>query len=177
MYDYMCLHFEDCIDALQALYPEFNTVWLFNHSCGHDRGRGDGLSVANMRVNWGGKQSRVRDKRIKEEFGYLGPRSPLLKVDDTQRMIFQEINAAPYSMSPINRDLHHYDEVEGKKVKNRLKHDFCEDLQRLRFNTRGKTIKEVQELATSQNIPITVEENDIVEGWVGNPKGMRQVLW
>jgi hypothetical protein len=64
-----------------------------------------------------------------------------------------------------------------KKVKNRLKHDFCEDLQRLSFNTRGKTKKEAQELATSQNIPITVEENDIVEGWVGNPKGMRQVLW
>ncbi len=75
------------------------------------------------------------------------------------------------------RDLHHYDKVKGKKVKNRLKHDLSENLQRLRFNTRGKTIEEVQELATSQNIPITVEENDIVEGWVGKPKGIRQVLW
>jgi hypothetical protein len=36
-----------------------------------------------MRVNWGGKQSRVREKKIKEEFGYLGPHSPLLKVVDT----------------------------------------------------------------------------------------------
>ena len=62
-------------------------------------------------------------------------------------------------------------------MKNRLKHDLCEDLQRLGFNTRGKTIKEVQELATSQNLPITVEENDIIKGWVGKPKGMRQVLW
>jgi hypothetical protein len=48
---------------------------------------------------------------------------------------------------------------------------------RLGFNTRGKTIKEVQELATSQNIPIRGEEDDIVEGWVGKPKGIRQVLW
>jgi hypothetical protein len=62
-------------------------------------------------------------------------------------------------------------------VKNRLKQDLCEDLQWLGFNTRGKTIKEVQELATSQNIPIKVEEDDIVEGWVGKPKGIRQVLW
>ena len=53
----------------------------------------------------------------------------------------------------------------------------CEDWQQLGFNTRGKTIKEVQELATSQNMPIRVEENDIVEGWVGKPKGIRQVLW
>jgi len=81
-YDHMCLQFEDCIDAIQALYPEFDTVWLFDHSCGHDRGRGDGLSVGNMRVNWGGKQSRVRDTEIKEEIGYLGPHSPLLKVGD-----------------------------------------------------------------------------------------------
>ena len=35
----------------------------------------------------------------------------------------------------------------------------------------------MQELATSQNLPITVQENDIIEGWVGKPKGMRQVLW
>ena len=59
-------------------------------------------------------------------------------------------------------------------MKNRLKHDLCEDLQRLGFNTRGKTIKEAQELATSQNIPITVEENDIVEGWVGKLKGINK---
>jgi hypothetical protein len=52
----------------------------------------------------------------------------------------------------------------------------CEDWQQLGFNTRGKTIKEVQELATSQNMPIIVEEIDIVEGWVGKPKGIRQVL-
>ena len=130
-----------------------------------------------MRVNWGGKQSRVRDTEIKEEIGYLGPHSPLLKVGDIQRMIFQEDDEGPYYMSPINRDLHRYDEVKGKKVKNRLKHDVCEDLQRLRFSTRGKNIKEVQELATSQNLPITVEENDIIKGWVGKPKGMRQVLW
>jgi hypothetical protein len=26
-------------------------------------------------------------------------------------------------------------------------------------------------------LPITVEENDDVKGWVGKPKRMRQVLW
>jgi hypothetical protein len=34
-------------------------------------------------VNWGGKKSRVRDTEIKEEIGYLGPHSLLLKVGDT----------------------------------------------------------------------------------------------
>jgi hypothetical protein len=42
-YDHMCLQLKDCIDAIQALYPEFDTVRYFDHSCGHDRGRGDRL--------------------------------------------------------------------------------------------------------------------------------------
>jgi hypothetical protein len=37
-----------------------------------------------------------------------------------------------------------------KKLKNRLEQDLCEDLQWLGFNSRGKTRKEVQELATSR---------------------------
>ncbi len=43
--------------------------------------------------------------------------------------------------------------------------------------TRGKTLKEVQEMGASYNIPLTIVENDVVEGWVGKPKGIKQVLW
>ena len=32
-------------------------------------------------------------------------------------------------------------------------------------------------MAQSRNIPIVMEEDEITEGWVGKPKGMRQVLW
>jgi hypothetical protein len=32
-------------------------------------------------------------------------------------------------------------------------------------------------MATAANLPIMVEEDDIVEGWIGKPKGIRQVLW
>ncbi len=62
-------------------------------------------------------------------------------------------------------------------MKKQLKQDLCEKLQRCGCNTRGKTIKEIQELAISRDIPITVVEDDIIEGWVGKPKGIRQVLW
>jgi hypothetical protein len=37
--DYMYLQFEDCVDTIQALYPEYDTIWLFDHICGHDHGR------------------------------------------------------------------------------------------------------------------------------------------
>ncbi len=91
--------------------------------------------------------------------------------------MFQEGDAGPYYMTPINQELHHYDEVKGKKMKKQLKKDLCADLERLGYNILGKMIKEVQDMATAANLLITVEENDVVEGWVGKPKGMRQVLW
>ena len=58
-----------------------------------------------------------------------------------------------------------------------MKKDMCQDLERLGFNVRGKTIKEVQEMATAANLPTMVQEDDVVEGWVGKPKGIKQVLW
>jgi len=33
------------------------------------------------------------------------------------------------------------------------------------------------QIATAKNIPITTEECDILEGWLGKPKGIKQVLW
>jgi hypothetical protein len=130
-----------------------------------------------MSVNWGGKQDKVRDTEIKDVAGYLGPYSPKLQVGDVQKMVFTENDEGSFYMSPINRELHRYDEIKGTKVKKRLKKDLCEELERVGFNTRGKTIKEIQELALTRNIPITSVEDDIIEGWVGKPKGIKQVLW
>ncbi len=76
----MFLQLEDCVNIIQALYPEDDTIWLFDHSCGHDHGREDGLFVGNMRVIWGGKQNRVKDTEIKEVVGYVSPHSPTLQV-------------------------------------------------------------------------------------------------
>ena len=117
-HDHMCLQFEHCIDTIQALYPDYHTIWIFDHSCVHDHGRDDGLSGGNMRVNWGEKQSRVSDALIKEEAGYLGPHSPKLHIGDIQKMVFQEGVTGPSYMTPINQQLHCYDEVKGKKIKN-----------------------------------------------------------
>jgi hypothetical protein len=70
-----------------------------------------------------------------------------------------------------------HDEIRGKKVKNRLKKDICEDLEKIGIVTREKTLKEVQEIAEARNIPVTSEDNDVLEGWLGKPKGIKQILW
>jgi hypothetical protein len=47
-YDHMIIQLKDCIDVIKTLHPEIDFIFLFYHSCGHDRQRPDGLSVPNV---------------------------------------------------------------------------------------------------------------------------------
>jgi len=98
-------------------------------------------------------------------------------VGSIQHMVFQDFDEGPYYLPPNLQQIRKHDEVRGKKVKNRLKKDLSEDIEKLGISTRGKTLKEMQEIASSRNIPLTIEEDDVVEGWLGKPKGLRQILW
>jgi len=52
----MVLQLEDIIDCLQVLYPQFDVLFLFDHSCRHDREKEDGLNIENMNNEFGGAQ-------------------------------------------------------------------------------------------------------------------------
>jgi hypothetical protein len=71
-YKHMVLQIEDCIDVLKVLFPNFDVLLLFEHSCGHDRQQEHGLNIENMSKGYGGKQSRLCSSIIKEVDGYLG---------------------------------------------------------------------------------------------------------
>ena len=43
-YDHMVLQIEDCVDVLQYMYPNFDFVFLLDHSSGHDCLRPDGIN-------------------------------------------------------------------------------------------------------------------------------------
>jgi hypothetical protein len=43
----MVLQMEDCLDVMRVLYPEYKVLLLFDHSCGHEWQREDGLNVEN----------------------------------------------------------------------------------------------------------------------------------
>jgi len=72
-YEHMVLQLEYCIDVLKVIYPQFDFLFLFNNFCGHNRQQGDGLNAENMSKYYGGKQAYLRDSKINEEKGYLGP--------------------------------------------------------------------------------------------------------
>ncbi len=55
-YKHMVLQLKDCVDCLQVLAPQFDYLFLFDHSCGHDKQREDGLNVENMKKSFRGNK-------------------------------------------------------------------------------------------------------------------------
>ncbi len=61
----------DGVDCLMVLYPQYDYVFLFDHSCGHDKQREDGLNAQKMGKRYGGKQPVMRDTVISKKMDTL----------------------------------------------------------------------------------------------------------
>jgi hypothetical protein len=83
LYDHMVLKME-IFDVMKLLYPQYDVLFLFDHSCGHDRQCEDGLNFENMSKSYHGKQSILRTLLIKQERGYLGRFPHTLNPGDMQ---------------------------------------------------------------------------------------------
>jgi hypothetical protein len=175
-YDHMVLQFEDCVDVVTVLYPEYDYMFLFDHSCGHDRKRPDGLCANSMRKGFGGKQTIMRDSKIESE-EYLGQFRGVLSVGAIQSMNFVPGDAGPYWMTEAEKHSSRSDRPSGKKIKRfRNKGDLLKELQSKGVSAKGRK-DELQILCKQNNIPIEEELDEVVEGWEGKPKGMLQILW
>ncbi len=47
----MVLQLKDCVGILKCLYPQYDFLFLFDHSCSHDKQQPNGLNVENMLKN------------------------------------------------------------------------------------------------------------------------------
>jgi hypothetical protein len=65
-YDHMVLQFKDCVDMVKVLYPEYDYMFLFYYSCGHNRKRPDSLCVHSTMKGFWGKQMVMRDMKLEE---------------------------------------------------------------------------------------------------------------
>jgi hypothetical protein len=54
-YEHRVIQLEDCIDCLKVLYPQYDMVFLLDHSCGHDQQNEDGLNAGKMSKTFGGE--------------------------------------------------------------------------------------------------------------------------
>ena len=179
-YDAMSVQFEDCIDCMKVLHPQYDIIFLFDHSCGHDRKRPDGLNAGAMSKGYGGSQVKMRNSTIFREQGYLGEyykQVNLLKVGDSQTMIYAADDVGPSYLSPEQRQLKRMDRDTGKCKK--VKHTRSELIKMLAEKdiiAQGN-LKKIQEIARNSDVPIDHDKPIIEEGWVGKPKGMMQLLY
>ena len=183
-YSHMAVQVEDCMDVCHVLWPEFHHVFMFDASSGHRKKRENGLDVSNMNKEYGGKQSNIRNSLIAAEHGYLGPYSPRLEQGDTQKMTFDTNDEGPFYLSEKERDEKRDDKVEHQHIEtDKTKTDLIEELTRKGVRTpTNKHLNKIKKqdlvaLANQHGIALKKRNQKIIEGWVGKPKGLLQVLW
>jgi hypothetical protein len=175
-YDHMVLQFEDCADVASTLHPEYEFIFLFDHSCGHDRQRPDGLSAPKMNKSFGGAQPRMRRSHI-ETNEYLGRFPARLEVGHYQYMNFQDGDCGPFYLSQADREASKFDcRTGGTVTKKRKKEKLEQDLAAIGVVAKG-TRDQLAKVCEQNNLPVQDTTEIIKDGWVGKPKGMLQVLW
>jgi len=177
-YDRMVLQLEDCVDVLKNVYPEFDFLFLFDHSCGHDKQRPDGLNAENMAKYYGGKQSFIRPSIITQEKGYLGLYQRTLNAGDTQYFVFQPDDSGPFWLSEQQREeLRNDKEIAGQTLKrNFTKAELTAKLREKEIMATG-SLKALKKLCDQNQVPTAEFIQKIKQRWVGKQKGLLQILW
>jgi hypothetical protein len=181
-YESMVIQLEDIVDVLMALYPQYDYVFLFDHSNGHDRMQPDGLNANSVNKNYGGKQPKMHDTELTSDI-ILGPHRHfpgVLETGDIQTLIFpDDIVKGPFHLSESEREARRYDVDTGEFIeKNKTRDMLIADLHRVdpNIDTKGN-VKKLQELCDIRQIPTKYQEKKIKEGWAGKPKGSLQILY
>jgi hypothetical protein len=96
-YESMVLQLEDCVDCVKALFPQYDYLFLFDHSNSHDCTKPDGLSTIRIRKLFGGKQPLMRDSKLTSKcFGPYHSTDHELQPDSIQKMVFSDIDVGPF---------------------------------------------------------------------------------
>jgi hypothetical protein len=112
----MSVQLEDVVDCLRILYPEYEVMFLFDHSQqGHARKRNGALNAIQMSRTYGGAQAIVRDTTILDADDFLGSHLPRsLNVGDVQSFVFKPGDNGPFYLTPEQRQIQRYNRQTGK---------------------------------------------------------------
>ena len=178
-YEDMVLQMEDCRDILVHMFPDYEFIFLFDHSNGHDRLQPNGLSINRISIRHGGKQPVMRNAYITKDL--LGPyhnENYKLQPGMEQTMVFSDDHIGPCYMSDTQRTKHKYDLSNQKIIEKNFTN--AELVKKLKdhgiINPVGNRTKLVEQCLKLQ-IPVKYSEESISEGWYGKAKGCLQVLF
>jgi hypothetical protein len=121
----------------------------------------------------------MRDTKIIE--GCLGPyENRTLTIGDVQSLVFTDQDFGPVHMKKHqNRLDRKYDREIGNRMKRKTKFELMKELiEKKNYNpTRQYTRKQIEATATELGLQLEHEVGEVLEGWIGKPKGMYQILW
>jgi hypothetical protein len=180
---HMAVQFENVVDCCLALYGStYDFLFLFDHSCGHDRKPTGALDAKALNVGYGGSQPTLNPSHIARHEGYLGVHHPrLLNPGDTQVFVFQEGDAGPHYLTEAQQQEKKFDRPTGRLLsKTKTKKELSSELIGMGVLDRHSVpngLPELQQKAMLHNIDLKKNVEEIVEGWMGKAKGLSQIAW
>jgi hypothetical protein len=179
-YESMVIQLEDCVDVLQVLYPQFDFLFLFDHSNGHDRMQPNGLNSQKINKYFGGKQVKMRDSKLTNEkcFGPYHDQTFPLQLNSIQSMVYKEGDEGPFHLTTEQRIQKKFDKKTKKTRKKYYVRDkLIEMLKEMNILTPVGSIQHLRTQCRALNLPVDYTEEIIEEGWLDKPKGSLQILY
>ena len=152
-----------------------------------------------MNVDYGGRQPKMHSTLIKDADGYCGPfyderiygHVQKGKEQELKLPLDDEVTAedGPFWMNIDEKLKTRYDVFEDippddQKASKKTKNELMEELVQKRVTLRSTQVskwkaKELQQFAENHGVIITKHQTRKikVKGWLGQPKGLKQVLW
>ena len=112
--------------------------------------------MGNMNKSCSGNKPKMRETKIEQERGYLGPyRRELMHPGDTQKMIFTPEDIGPFWMCREEREKRRHDTViEGRVVKRKLtKKELMQALLTRGITMKGRLV-DLQQAAINNGIAL-----------------------
>ena len=179
-HDHMCVQLEDVTDVTRHLFPDDEIAVTVDHSSNHDKLLENGLNVTKMISGWGGSQPKMRDSE-NLPVTCVGKHNPKLNAGDTQSMCFRACDDGPYTMSPEERECTKLPwrtgEFSDRPKKRRDLQREIEAKDGVELPKKWMPISELRDFASRNGIATMVSEERVEQGWLGAPKGLKQILW
>ena len=191
-YDHMALQFEDLVDCLMVLYPSFDFAFLFDNSSGHGRKQKDGLNEKTMNKDWGGVVPKMHETIVECIGPYPHPHR--LQPGSKQSMVYTDADPGPFAYKGVplteeQRQRMKFDHPTNQTKKHKLskkeligeliRHDIQQGAQhgdRALQAYHSKSLDQLQAISTARQLPTEVDRVVMEQGWLGQPKGLFQVL-
>lgn len=169
---HMAIQFENVIDCCVALYGEtYDFLFLFDHSCGHDRKPTGALDAKVLNVGYGGSQPTLNPSLIVQAAGYLGNHlgddPGHLRPGAVQAFQYSDTDIGPHYLTEAQRLQKKYDMPTGRLLsKNKTKKELSRDRELLAWgllepNNVPNGLAELQQRATQHDINL---KKDVGQG-------------